>query len=250
MGLRTIFKKTLYNLKYTKKRNNSVSGKYFLITGASSGIGLSLTRNLLNKNKVIGVYNSNKSNLDLIRSNNLTKVKCNLSDYSDFENLNKIISNKKIDIIINCAGIFGSNNQSLENIEFENLLNTFKINSVSIIKILQIMEKKNSIKFLSKIINLSSDGGSIQLNNQGNAYIYRLTKSALNSISKNLSVDLFKRYKTEVITIDPGNVKTNMNPKGFLSADKCSEYILNIAFDKRNKLNGKFINLQKKEIPW
>ena len=37
MGLRTIFKKTLYNLKYTKKRNNSVSGKYFLITGASSG---------------------------------------------------------------------------------------------------------------------------------------------------------------------------------------------------------------------
>ena len=41
-------------------------------------------------------------------------------------------------------------------------------------------------------------------------------------------IDLYKRYKTEVVTIDPGNVKTNMNPKGYLNAEKCSEYILNL----------------------
>ena len=68
MGLRKIIRKALYNLKYTKKKSNSVSGKNFLITGASSGIGLSLTKSLISKNKVIGVYNSNKSNLDNIRS--------------------------------------------------------------------------------------------------------------------------------------------------------------------------------------
>ena len=112
------------------------------------------------------------------------------------------------------------------------------------------MEKNNSVKHLSKIVNISSDGGSIKLNNQGNAYIYRLTKSALNSISKNLSVDLYKKYKTEVVTIDPGNVKTSMNPKGFLNADKCSEYILNLVFDNKNYVHGKFLNLQNKEIPW
>ena len=112
------------------------------------------------------------------------------------------------------------------------------------------MEKNDSARHLSKIINISSDGGSIELNNQGNAYIYRLTKSALNSISKNLSVDLHKRYKTEVVTIDPGNVKTGMNTKGYLDAEKCSEYILNLVFDKKNDINGKFLNLKKKEIPW
>ena len=250
MGLRKIIRKALYNLKYTKKKSNSVSGKNFLITGASSGIGLSLTKSLVSKNKVIGIYNSNKSNLDNIQSNNLISVKCDFRNYSDFENLNKVISEEKIDVIINCAGTFGSTNQSLENIDFDNLISVFKINSISIIKILQLMEKNNSIQSLSKIVNISSDGGSIKLNNQGNAYIYRLTKSALNSISKNLSVDLYNKYKTEVVTIDPGNVKTGMNPKGFLDADKCSEYILSLVFDEKNDVHGKFINLQNKEIPW
>ena len=250
MGLRKIIKKALYNLKYRENKNYSVSGKTFLITGASSGIGLSLTKSLLSKNKIVGLYNLNKLNLDKIQSNNLITVKCDLSDYSDFENLNKIISQEKIDIIINCAGTFGSNNQSIENIDFNNLINAFKINSISIIKILQLMEKNNLTRHLSKIINISSDGGSIELNNQGNAYIYRLTKSALNSISKNLSVDLHKRYKTEVVTIDPGNVKTGMNTNGYLDAEKCSEYILNLVFDKKNDINGKFLNLKKKEIPW
>ena len=47
MGLRKIIKKAVYNLKYIKKKNNSISNSSFLITGASSGIGLALTKNLL-----------------------------------------------------------------------------------------------------------------------------------------------------------------------------------------------------------
>ncbi|MDC3016858.1 hypothetical protein OAY91_02760, partial [Candidatus Pelagibacter sp.] len=86
-------------------------------------------------------------------------------------------------------------------------------------------------------------------NNQGNAYIYRTTKSALNSISKNLSIDLHEKFKTSVITVDPGNVKSNMNKKGYLSPEKCSEYIVDIISDSKD-YNGSFINLLKKKIPW
>ena len=168
----------------------------------------------------------------------------------DYEELTKTLVQYKIDIIINCAGQFGSSNQLIENIDFDNLIKIFKINSISILKILQLISKNNNLRSISKIINISSDAGSIKLNNQGNAYIYRITKSALNSISKNLSVDLNKRYNTEIITVDPGNVKTGMNGKGLLDSNKCAEYIIDIICDKKNNYNGKFINLLKKEISW
>ena len=105
------------------------------------------------------------------------------------------------------------------------------------------------MKYIKKIINISSDGGSIEMNNQGNAYIYRTSKSALNSISKNLSIDLKKNFGISVISIDPGNVKTNMNNKGYIEPEKCSEYLVDIVSDNKD-YNGEFINLLKKKIPW
>ena len=41
-----------------------------------------------------------------------------------------------------------------------------------------------------------------------------------------------------------------MNTKGLLDSSKCAEYIIDIISDKKNNLNGKFIDLFKKEISW
>ena len=176
-------------------------------------------------------------------------VKCDLNDLKNYHEIEKNILKNNIEIIINCAGQFGSSNQSIEDIDFDNFINIFRINSLSILKILQLISIHNKMDHLKKIINISSDAGSIELNNQGNAYIYRTTKSALNSMSKNLSIDLHKKFKTSVITVDPGNVKSNMNNKGYLSPEKCSEYLVDIISDSAN-YNGTFINLLKKKIPW
>ena len=250
MGLRTILKKKLYSLKYLKKKENPIEGLSFLITGASSGIGLALTKKLVKKNKIIAVYNSNGKNLEEIDSQNIIKTKCDLSNFLEYEELSKILNQHDVSIIINCAGQFGSNNQLIENIDFNNLIKIFKINSLSILKILQLLSKGDKLKYINKIVNISSDAGSVKLNDQGNAYIYRITKSSLNSISKNLSIDLNKRYNSEIITVDPGNVQTGMNTKGLLDSSKCAEYIIDIISDKKNNLNGKFIVLFKKEISW
>lgn len=249
MGLRKIIKKKLYNLKFNKKLNLKLADKIVLITGASSGIGYGICENLIKNNKVIAVYNNSIENLKKLNNKNLDIVKCDLSDLENYQNIEEKIKKYNIDIIINSAGQFGTSNQAINNIDFENFSKIIKINSLSILKIIQLFETNHKLKFLQNIINISSDGGSIELNDQGNAYIYRTSKSALNSISKNLSIDLKKNYGISVITLDPGNVKTNMNGKGFLDASKCGRYIVDIICDK-NDYNGVFMNILRNKIPW
>jgi len=249
MGLRTFLKKNLYNFKYIKNKKSDLKNEIILITGASSGIGLGISQKLVEKNKVLAVYNNNFSSLLKINNSNLTCLKCDLSNFENYHEIEKQLKRNNVSLIINCAGVFGSSNQSIENINFDNFSNVLKLNSLSILKIVQLMYVHNKTKHLKKIINISSSGGSIEKNTAGNAYIYRTSKSALNSISKNLSVELKKKFNTNVISIDPGNVKTNMNNKGYLSKEKCAEYIIDIICENKN-YNGKFIDLFKKEIPW
>ena len=249
MGLRTFIKKSFYNIKFIKKKNSQIKNHIILITGSSSGIGLGLCKRLVKDNKIIAVFNNNEANLKQIKSSNLTYLKCDLSNMNNYQEIEKKIVENDIELVFNCAGQFGSGNQSIDDINFDNFLNIIKINSLSVLKILQLINNHNKMQHIKKIINISSDGGSVEANNQGNAYIYRTSKAALNSISKNLSIDLKKKFGISVITIDPGNVKTNMNNKGYLNPEKCSEYLVDIVSDNKD-YNGAFINLFKKKIPW
>ena len=113
-----------------------------------------------------------------------------------------------------------------------------------------ILNNKSSKKNLEILVNISSDAGSINLNNEGNAYVYRTSKAALNSITKNMSIDLMVKFKTIVFAIDPGNVQSGMNPGGQLKADVCANLIIDLMSTNVHLLNGKFVNLLGEELPW
>ena len=157
-------------------------------------------------------------------------------------------------MILNCAGVFGTSSfeeQQIEKLDFKKFEEVLTVNSISILKIMQIiMNNKSPQNDLEILVNISSDAGSIGLNKQGNAYMYRTSKTALNSITKNMSLDLNSRFKTIIFAIDPGNVKTGMNPGGILQSDVCAKLIIDLISSKVHLLNGKFVTLLGKEIEW
>ena len=65
MGLRTKIRKLLYLSKFSTKHTSlKINKKNILITGANSGIGLSLTKKLLElDNNVLATYRESQSNL-------------------------------------------------------------------------------------------------------------------------------------------------------------------------------------------
>jgi len=249
-----VFKKIKKFLKTLKLKQNislkSISNKNILITGTNSGIGLELTKKLVENNKVFSIYKNNSTNLDKIKNDNLYKIQCDLVNDNDIEKLRTIFKNNNIHLLINNASIFGpQDQQSLETISFKDFYDAFKINSLSILKLTKIILENDNMS-LEKIINISSEMGSITRNRAGNYYIYRATKAALNSISKNLSIDL-NNNNIVVASIHPGSIKTKMNPSGIIETEICAKQIINFIVDCNKNFNGTFIDLQTlKKIDW
>tara|TARA_R110002167_G_scaffold260042_1_gene466567 strand:+ start:90 stop:434 length:345 start_codon:yes stop_codon:yes gene_type:complete len=107
-------------------KKNEPKMKTGIITGCSRGIGLA-TANLLTDNDNIKVIGTSTSGNSSISKSNFECYILNLSESKSIKNFINIIGSKKIDFLINNAGILLEKwNESA--INFEQLEQTFHVN--------------------------------------------------------------------------------------------------------------------------
>ena len=108
-------------LKYIDKHVSSQKGKTFIVTGATSGIGLCVTKQLVYKQAkvVMAVRNIEKAEackkdiLKEIPNAEIEILKYDQADFSSIDEFVKQIENKKFDCLVLNAGIFHPRNNIL-----------------------------------------------------------------------------------------------------------------------------------------
>lgn len=251
-----------------------------LIQGASRGIGLQMCRYLLSKRaKVVATCRDPTNASDLSRLQNqhgdlLSVFQLDVQDETQIKEVSDKVGDKKLDLLINCAGILhpsGKGETSLREVTLEEVSSTLKTNAIGPLIMAKHfganLSKRNrteksdggakSAEAAGILVNMSARVGSISDNVLGGWYSYRMSKAALNMATKNLSIELGRKHVI-CVSLHPGTVNTDLSSRYLKNADLAKIFtpefsvdcLMNIINGLEMKDNGKFFAWDGKEIPW
>ena len=180
--------------------------KVIVITGASDGLGKTLTESLSKENNVIALATTEEKLQKVAEDNNCNYKVCDVSDYHQVEKCtNEIIEEfGKIDILINNAGLWIQ--EKLEENDADRINAVIDVNLLGMIymtkAVIPIMKKNQD----GIIININSQAG---INHKAERVVYNASKWGVTGFSKSLQDEVAK-YGIRVTDILPGMLKTDM----------------------------------------
>ena len=177
-------------IKFPKKNKYNFLGKTVMVTGASRGIGLKISKDFKSLGaKVIAL---STKDFDLSTEEGIEKLIIFLS---------KI---KKIDILVNNAGInFSEDNANFSTEKYEKLMN---VNLKAPFVITKVVSRKMIKNKFGRIINISSIASERV---RAGRSAYSASKFGLVGFTKTLSIELAK-YNILVNSVSPGFIATDM----------------------------------------
>jgi len=170
--------------------------KTCIVTGGSSGIGLSIVELFIRKNYQV-------FNLDLQPSNTGTFIKCDVTDTLQVKNIiENIVKESNIDVLVSNAGIhFSGNIENTSESDLDKVLNINVKGAYSAIKaVLPNMKANNN----GAIILMASDQALIA---KQNSFAYNMSKVALASMAKTTSLD-YASFNIRANAVCPGTIET------------------------------------------
>lgn len=219
-----------------------------LITGASRGIGLELTRFALQKGDRVLAQARNSNQADELNKlkNEFDNLEIYFQDLVDSDvhlNLFSAIKHwNHLDVVINNAGVY-LNDEAIEDFE-----KSFLINAIKPLFITRALTDKLKKSKKPCSIQITSQMGSVTDNSSGGSYSYRSSKAALNMLFKSLSID--EPWLISLL-IHPGWVKTKMGGENApLETSVSASAIWKIIQDITPHQSGTFVNYLGKKLPW
>ena len=227
-----------------------------LITGASRGIGLAMVRYGMEKGwDVLACCRHPQQAEKLLSMAQLSngRISVYVADMSELATIQALayeLRNESIDMLINNAGVYGSERNSFGQVDAQDWVETFKVNTIAPLKMSEAFVEQLSMGHNKVIACLSSKMGSMDDNTSGGSYIYRSSKAALNAVVKSMSIDLAER-EIKCVVLHPGWVKTEMGgPNAEITTKESVSKIFNTLLSLKMEDSGRFIDIDGTDIAW
>jgi NAD(P)-dependent dehydrogenase (short-subunit alcohol dehydrogenase family) len=219
--------------------------KTVLITGANRGIGLALAHEYINHGwHVIAVCRKTSAELSETSAQIITDI--DVTQLADVHALAQALTDIKIDVLINNAGIFLY--EQLGNIDYDTVTQQFLVNAQAPLQVTEAL--LGNLNDGAKIAFITSRMGSIADNSSGGYYGYRMSKAALNAGAKSLSLDL-KPRGIAVALLHPGYVQTAMvNFGGDISAAESAQRLTQRIAELNINNTGGFWHSNGERLEW
>jgi short-subunit dehydrogenase len=207
--------------------------KTWFITGASSGLGLKLTKKALLRGDKVFATVRKVSTLDSLKANfpeHLQVLQLDLTELNSISNaINVAFLSGQIDFVVSNAGygLFGVA-EALTDDQIDRQIATNLTGSIQVIRAaLPHLRKQNK----GRIIQISSEGGQVAYPNFS---LYHATKWGIEGFIESVSQEV-NEYGIDCVIIEPGPTETNF-ARGLDLADSLESYQNGVAEKMRQLL--------------
>ncbi|KAL4540734.1 hypothetical protein Ndes2526B_g07568 [Nannochloris sp. 'desiccata'] len=253
--------------------------KVSLVQGASRGLGLEFVRQLLARpGSVIATCRnpSAATDLQLLKDHHQHRLHVvqldtgnEASIHAAAEQVSEVHSH--INLLLNVSGVLHipgvmSPETALNRVTMENLERVFRVNTFGPILVCKAFApllinagKTATDEHPAVIANLSARVGSIGDNRLGGWYSYRASKTALNQLTKTMSLELArKNQKVAAIVLHPGTVATdlsapfqrNVAPEKLFTKERAIKQLLEVVDRVQMKDTGSYVAWDGTPVVW
>lgn len=228
-----------------------------VVTGANRGIGLELVRQLAARGERVEACARTPGNATELQALASSRVRIHALDVTSAASVRALgaaLGDASVDTVFNVAGVHGGARQSLrpmaEDLELADVTSTIDVNATGALRVAVGLLAHVRRGMLKKLVHVTSGMGSISDNTSGGYYAYRMSKAALNMMSKSLAVDLRPEGISSFV-INPGWVQTDMGGDNAPTpVDESVRGILQVIDTATLADSGEFLNWKGNRYPW
>jgi NAD(P)-dependent dehydrogenase (short-subunit alcohol dehydrogenase family) len=215
-----------------------------LVTGANRGIGLELCRKFAKRGDEV-IATCREASPALRETGAEIYEGIEVTDETSVGTLSRELRGRRIDILVNCAGVLTS--ESLDDLDIDRIRRQFEINAIAPLRITAALQ--GCLARGSKVVIITSRMGSIEDNSSGGYYGYRMSKAAVNIAARSLAHDL-PDQGISVFLIHPGMVATEMTGHRGVPPEEAAADLVDRIDSLGPEESGTFWHAKGEPLPW